>query len=409
MQARGPRDNIARMPNRASSRVLAGLLVLLLAPALARAAEPAVKLVAPAPGTPLVGPVTVAFELTGLAAADIRGAAVLLDGKERAQLTVPPWRVTIDAGDELRERTLEVRVTLASGKVVAGRWVTAKPAVSEVEVRLVNLAVTVRDKDGHAAKDLQREEFTVFDAGQPVAIERWEATNSPLAVSIVLDTSLSMEGDSIAEAKRAVRSFVEKLDAKDEIMLLAFSDEVRQLVPLTSDRAAVLGAVDALVAAGGTALYDAMHDAATRLTHVPPGFRHVMVLLSDGRDEAASGLEPGSFHTLDEAIHTAHMADATVFTIGLGGELSTTDFTGRYRTAEILERLARTTGGEYHAVTSWRRLGTAFRTVVDELRQQYWIAYRPPVARPGETWRTVQVKVARPGFTTRTREGYFVD
>ncbi len=396
------------MPTRIRS-LAAGLLVLLALPAAARAAEPAVRLLAPAQGVPVIGPVTVAFDLVGIAPADVRGAVVLLDGKERARLAAPPWRATIDAGDELRDRTLEVRVTLASGKVVAGRWVTAKPAVSEVEVRLVNLAVTVRDAGGRAAKDLGRGEFTVLDAGQPVEVERWEATNSPLAVSIVLDTSLSMEGDSIAEAKRAVRSFVEKLDPKDEIMLLAFSDDVRQMGPLTDDRAPVLAAVDGLVAAGGTALYDAVHDAATRLTHVPPGFRHVMVLLSDGRDEAASGLEPGSFHTLDEAIHAAHMADATVFTIGLGGELSTTDFTGRYRTSEILERLARTTGGDYHAVTSWRRLGSAFRTVVEELRQQYWIAYRPPAARPGETWRPVQVKVSRPGYTTRTREGYYVN
>jgi VWFA-related protein len=121
-------------------------------------------------------------------------------------------------------------------------------------------------------------------------------------------------------------------------------------------------------------------------------------------------MEPGSFHTQDEAIRQAHFADATVFSLGLGAELDReTDFTGRMTTAEVLTRFSRSTGGVFQKITRWSRLERAFRSVLEEIRRQYGMAYRPPAPKPGETWRTVHVKVSRPGLNVRTREGYFVD
>jgi VWFA-related protein len=135
----------------------------------------------------------------------------------------------------------------------------------------------------------------------------------------------------------------------------------------------------------------------------------VAVLLSDGRDEAASGLEPGSFHTLEEAIKAAHDKDVVVFTIGFGHHLDEEpDFTGRYTTEEILMRLASSTGGRYLEVRSSRALERAFRDIMEELRHQYQIAYVPPKPLPGQTWREIRVEVDRPEAEVRTRDGYYV-
>ena len=134
-----------------------------------------------------------------------------------------------------------------------------------------------------------------------------------------------------------------------------------------------------------------------------------MVVLSDGRDEASSGLEPGSFHTLDEAIRQAHLKDAALFTLGVGSALERdTDFTGRMTTEEVLTRLATSTGGRYLAVERSRSLAEAYRDVLEELRQRYDLAFTPAPRKPGESWRTIEVTTSRPGVTLRAREGYFV-
>jgi VWFA-related protein len=241
-------------------------------------------------------------------------------------------------------------------------------------------------------------------------LAHWEATPAALAVAFVLDTSLTMQGDKLAEAQRAATAFVKELAPEDAVTVLSFSDDVQERAPLGGDHTRAEREIGALNAGGGTALYDAVYAAADELRKAPPEMRKVVVLLSDGRDEAANGLEPGSFHTQEEAIRQAHFADATIFSCGLGSILDhETDFTGRMTTAEVLDRFARSTGGVLQRITRWTRLGPAFRGVLEEVRHQYGMAYRPPTPRPGETWRKVEVRVSRPGLKVRTREGYYVE
>ncbi len=386
------------------------VLALAFAGGTAFGAAPRVALLSPSPDSLLLGPVTVEFAVEGAPAGNIDHAVVLLDGREVASLAAPPWKTAIDAGADLNSHRLDVVVVLKDGRRLKTGFTSRRAPGTMVEVRLVNLAVTVTDRSGKAVTGLTREDFEVLDAGQPVTLTHWESAPASLAVAFVLDASLTMQGDKIDEAKKAADAFVKELARDDAALVLSFSDDVQVRAPLSRDHEQALNQIKDLSAGGGTALYDAMYAAASELAKAPPETRKVIVLLSDGRDESASGLEPGSFHTQDEAIHQAHLADATVFSFGLGAILDReTDFTGRMTTAEVLERFARSTGGLFRRVTRWTRLGPAFRDVLEEVRRQYGMAYRPPQPRPGETWRTVQVKVSRPGLSVRTREGYFVE
>ncbi len=388
----------------------AALAVLALPAGPARAAAGRVVLEAPRAGEPIVGDVKVAFRVEGVDPAAIAGATIRLDGREAAALAAPPWRAVVDAGDELREHRLEVVVRLKAGGELRASIQAARPPATELTVRLVSLAVAVTDRGGRAVKDLRREDFDVREAGRTVAVESFEAERAPLAVALVLDASNSMEGEPLEDARRAAQEFVADLDPRDQVQLFAFGDDVRELTPPTNDKAAVTRAIAGVSSAGGTALYDAVHKAADQLGKAPAETRRVLVLLSDGRDEASSGLEPGSFHTLEEAQRKVHAADAVLFAVGLGDRLEReTDFTGRMTTAEVLDRLARPTGGTAAKVGRSGRLGSAFRDVLETLRDQYWLAYRPAPARPGESWRAIEVRVTRPNATVRARQGYFVD
>ncbi len=109
--------------------------------------------------------------------------------------------------------------------------------------------------------------------------------DGPSTAMLVLDTSGSMKGDRITAARGAARSFVEALPDGVSVGLVTFSDQVLVVVEPTTDRAAVLGAIEAVSPDGSTALFDAVPAA---LGALPPQSRARLILLSDGEDTASS-------------------------------------------------------------------------------------------------------------------------
>lgn len=364
----------------------------------------------PKPVDSLIGMQEMEVHVAGIPVERIRSVMFSVDGRNVATLNAPPWRANHDFGDEFRPRTLEAAVALVDGRVFKqARTVQPPSFTAEVDVPLVTMGVSVKERTGKPIRDLAKTEVSVYDSGNLVKIDQWEPGNGKLAIALVIDTSLSMRNERIESARAAATSMAKLIRPDDLLTLAAFSDEPHQLLPLQTMNDAVLTAIAGLQAKGGTALYDAVFSAARWLDRADPTARRVMVLLSDGRDESASGLEPGSLHTLQESIHEAHVRNVTVFSVGLGKELEReTDRDGKLTTAEVLTRISQSTGGSYSPVTRIGRLETAFRDIMDELRSEYGLAYYMPKAKPGETWRKIQVVVRRPDVTIRTREGYYV-
>jgi Ca-activated chloride channel family protein len=389
----------------------AALLAAALVPAApALAAGPRVVILKPAKGALVVGSIEVEFRIEGVDPTAIAEATVLLDRRPLARLAEPPWRAMIDAGDEIARRQVDVVVRLADGKEVKASQVYEPGAgIEQVDVRLINVSFTALDRRGRLVADLAAAEIEVKDQGKPVRFERFRRAGPPLDVALVFDTSNSMQGERLGDAQRAALAFLDALPPQDQVVVLDFGEDVRISASLSGDRDAARTAVKGFSAAGGTALYDAVYEAAKALATGRTDARRVMVVLSDGRDEASSGLEPGSFHTLEEAIRQAHLKDAALFTLGVGSALKRdTDFTGRMTTEEVLTRLAASTGGRYLAVERSRSLAEAYGEVLEELRQRYDLAFTPSPHKPGESWRKIEVTTSRPGVTIRARVGYFV-
>ncbi|MDQ7007769.1 MAG: VWA domain-containing protein [Acidobacteriota bacterium] len=369
--------------------------------------EERIVVLRPRPTDLMLGPSVVSLLPMGVDDAAVEQIEIRLDGEIMGVLRQPPWRLTIDAGERLGPRTLEVIARLKGDRQLT-TTVDLRPAgVGTVDVRLVDLAVTVVDAKGKTVTGLEEDDFRIFDGGREVTIDRWGDKPTALAVALVLDASLSMR-PKLREVQKAAQAFVAALAPRDRVSVVAFNESSRIITPLDADRRASIEAIEGLEARGGTALYDALFDAGKALQAAGSRARKVAVILSDGRDEAASGLEPGSFHTLREAVRKAHDSDLVVFTIGLGADLDEQDFSGRMTHAEALTRMATSTGGRFFKLRRLGRLGRVYRDILEELRHQYSIAYKPPPPRPGETWRSIEVRVGRPGLTVRTREGYFV-
>jgi Ca-activated chloride channel family protein len=394
------------------------LLILALGPA-ALAREPKIDFVQPKNRATVVGetPIRVVLDLPD--GASVEAVEILLDGSSLATLHEPPWIVPWDAGDGKRSHRFEALLRLHDGRTARAVVRTRALTIDAVEqVDLVDLYLIVRNRQGGYVTDLERGDFRVFENGELQSIERFSTTHKPLRIALVLDTSLTMSRErKLEKAKDAALQFLDVLQPGDEAMVVTFSDRVHLSQEFTANRGALAATIREAEALGGTALYDAIWRTARRLRDFEG--RKVLVLLSDGRDEAANGLEPGSLHTLDEAVEEALRNDVMVFTIGLGRNLDR-EYAMRWGALagganvnvdlsleQILRQLAEETGGRALIASSAGKLRRAFTQFATDLRHQYSIAYHSTDPRRNGKWRKLRVTVPDDDLEVVSRKGYY--
>ena len=149
----------------------------------------------------------------------------------------------------------------------------------------VTITVTV---PGELAEDsFELSDFFVSENNEARSVFVQAVDREDLAVVLVLDTSGSMEGAPLAEARSAITSFVEAMPDGVTFALVRFGTVSELVVPFTTDRPSITDAVADLTADGETALYDALRDASDVFTSGVADHR-TLILLSDGGDTASS-------------------------------------------------------------------------------------------------------------------------
>lgn len=380
-----------------------------------------IQFVRPRPLATVVGSATATLQVTPPQGATIVRVELLLDGAPAGTASSPPWMFSWTAGDGTAEHKLDAVAKFSNGTEARASVTTSRLVVNQnEEVALVNVYAIARGAKGAYVNDLAQKDFRVFENGRPQVLDRFSAERRPLRIAIVLDTSLSMEGDKLKSAIASAIAFLPVLQSGDEGLAIGFSDEVKVLEDLTSDPGKLEGAIRSIVAHGGTAVYDAIYSASERLAAFDG--RRVLLLLSDGRDEAANGLTQGSLHTLEEARDRAIRNEVMVFAIGLGRNLADDakalakdptsrvtemDFLGRQSLARIISTLAETTGGTAVFAPGAGQLRRSFEQIGEDLRHQYLLAYPSDDKKHDGKWREIKVVVDRPGVTLTTRKGYF--
>lgn len=146
----------------------------------------------------------------------------------------------------------------------------------------------------------------------PTAADAATTVDLPREVIYVIDTSGSMDGESIQQARTALRLALETLDPADRFNVIEFNDAAHALFQgavEASERnlGMALGYVQGLQAGGGTEIMAAMQVALDGTA--PEGFVRQVVFITDG--------SVGNEQQIFEYIHRA-IGQSRLFTVGIG-------------------------------------------------------------------------------------------
>jgi Ca-activated chloride channel homolog len=296
-------------------------------------------------------------------------------------------------------------LALALALVPVGLWALV-PSFSARTAR-VTLSATAVDSRGRPVQDLKPNELRIFEDGRPQKLEHFSsATDSRARILLLMDASGSMNGAlKTTSTHMAAVQILGALQARDEAALAAFDNKYWGVVRFTTDRGAILKAMDEIEPYGSTALHDALEHAARDLSSHGEGRRAVVVI--------TDGVDTSSKRTPDEVIATSRALDVPIYGLAVLSPLddpASDRFTGRERPAaatagsQMLARYAGLSGGASFAVSDFPGLQKAALRIASELKFQYRLGYDPP---PGPArFRRVEVRATRKGVVVRTRSGY---
>jgi Ca-activated chloride channel family protein len=261
----------------------------------------------------------------------------------------------------------------------------------------VPLYVTVTDRESRLVADLQREDFEVYDNGQPQKITLFDNQHTPITVIVMLDTSGSMTL-ILDRVKAAAEQFLLRLMPEDTGRVGAFSDKI-EFHPedaFTSDRDLLIRSLKELDFGYPTRLWDAVDESLTRLDGVQE--RKVVLVFTDGADTASRNAGLGG------VLERARANETMVYTIGLETEIFNGQRRERSSPDRGLKRLSEETGGGFFLLEKEDDLGPTFTRVAQELHSQYVLGFTP--ANLDGKVHKLEVKVKRPGTTPRARKSY---
>lgn len=377
-------------------------LLLLLAPAAAQAFE--VRILRPAVGEPILGETEVQAEVTPPGTA-IERVEFLLDGVAVGSAERPPYRVLIDAGDENREHRLEVVAHGPGGeRATAVLEAPRLQADAEVQVDLQQLFVTV-NRGTQRIFHLTRDDFKVFDDGEPSPILTFGRGDVPFTAVLLVDASASMQGDRLTKALDGARAFFAAMAPLDQAKLLLFSDRILLETPFTNIQPVLTLGLRGVQAQGGTALNDALFLASKRL-ETRRG-RKIAVLISDGVDvESVLSIEEARAIARRQVtlywLRLARPEDGRKILVNSAWR----NAAQHRRELDLLQAAVLGSGGRIADLATVEEIPATLTRLLTELRDQYVLGIAPRRNKGKGSWHEVKVEVSG-GLQARTQDGYF--
>lgn len=268
-------------------------------------------------------------------------------------------------------------------------------AIFSSETRLVPLAVTVSDKNGHLVTNLPQSAFTVMENGVPQQIKIFKREDVPISLGLLIDNSGSMR-----EKRQAVESstlaLVRDSNPQDEAFIVNFNDEPYLDADFTGDIKMLEQGLTKIDSRGGTAMREAIRVSIDHLQEKAKHDKKVLLVVTDGNDNA-------SVVSLPDIVRQAQEHDVIVYAIGL---LSEEERKEAAKAKRAISLLVEGTGGLAFYPKDVTEVEKIAHEVAHDIRNQYTIAYSPSNQTLDGTFRTIKVTV-KGGAAARTRQGYY--
>lgn len=236
-------------------------------------------------------------------------------------------------------------------------------SVAEADYPQARLVFNAEDTAGADLAALGVANVAITIDGKPAKVDDVQLASSeklPLDVLIVMDTSGSMKGERLDQAKAAAREFVSGLSPDDRVAVLRFANSITLSQDFTTDHVAINAAIDGLVASGQTELYKVTAAAAVKAAQSTSS-RRAVILLSDGDNDTVV-----TDVTADAALASAKAAGVPFFTIAVVNAAVNPAY---------LTQLAATTGGRYLEATRPGDLRGVYASIGRLLRSQYVVTF----------------------------------
>jgi len=290
----------------------------------------------------------------------------------------------------------------------------------KVDVDVVNILCSVRNKAGGLVGNLSKDDFTLFEDGKPQTIKYFtRETDLPLTIGLLIDISGSQARLIDDERRAAFQFFSQVLRKKDMAFLISFGPECELLQDFTNSPRLLQSALEGLhVESGvggvhpgpvptasqvrGTVLFDAVYLGASDRLQKEVG-RKAMVLITDGVDQ-------GSRLKKEAAIEAAQKADSIIYGIyyvdqaayfGRGG------FPLGGASDRDLRQMSDDTGGRLLRVDRKHSLNDIFTQIQEEMRSQYAIGFTSTNEKKDGGFRRLEIRMKDKTLKAQARKGYY--
>jgi Ca-activated chloride channel family protein len=256
----------------------------------------------------------------------------------------------------------------------------------KVNTLLLNIPVTVSDKNGRYVAGLKKEDFSIYQNGEKQQIEYFLDNEAPMTIAVLLDTSPSTR-NVLGDIQKAARDFIRIFRPEDKGIIVSFDFETLFLSELTSDKTKLNKAINQaeITGRGGSNMPDAVYKVIRDYFASIKG-RKAIIVLTDGMVWGRLSFEqildilqksntffyPIIFKTSDQFRITPNLA------------ISSTD-----SPFKRLEVLAEETAGKLYEKDAGN-LKEAFQSIAEELKKQYLLGFYP---QNSENWNQLPIKI----------------
>jgi Ca-activated chloride channel family protein len=278
-----------------------------------------------------------------------------------------------------------------------------------VEVNLVPVGFTVRDRAGALVGKLEQSDFEVFEDGVKQEVKRFiREEETPLTVGLILDRSGSQDAFQEENSYAAITFFRRVLRPADRAFVVAFGNKIKLIAAATSskadlerslkemgdeyDRAPWVG--PRVAREGGSAVIDSTYWPVQEFLAGTPG-RKALIMIGDGRENSSK-------KKLVDVVDLLQARDVIFYGIDNGGE----DTKAARRHRNLMPAMADESGGREFKLER-TPLREAFEEIERELRTLYTIVYTTSNPARDGRFRKVEVRPKDARLQVRARPGYY--